>query len=240
MKSSDIGHKGARGGRGGSPYGPASQCQARACIAILNCGSLTRERRKLRVCSIRVPGLCGRPLFDRIDRMIWNEQILFIHAPKTGGMSLTEYLATSLPGYRETEKRHETLAEARAVFAHDGRNLEDFCAIFVVIRDPYALEISRYNYLRLDRPVDRGRAQEIALTGDFKRYLRDAPFFGHLPPRLDLYYHEAGYVPGNLTVLRHERLAEEVARHISPFLTKPEAVLPRVNTTASARFEEVL
>ncbi len=170
--------------------------------------------------------------------MIWNDQILFIHAPKTGGMSLTRYLATHLTGYQDTEKRHETLAEARAAFAQHGRLLEDFRAIFVVMRDPYTLEISRYNYLRLGHRVDQGKAQEIALTSDFKTYLREAPFFGYFPPRLDLYYHESGYVPANLIVLRHERLEEEAVRHLWPFLSNPGAPLPRINRTASACFEE--
>ena len=164
--------------------------------------------------------------------------MLFIHAPKTGGMSLTQYLAAHLPGYRDTEKRHETLAEARTVFAQQGRRLEDFRAIFVVMRDPYALEISRYNYLRLGHAVDRGKAQEIALASDFKSYLGRAPFFGYFPPRLDLYYHEAGRMPPNLTILRHERFAQEVREHIAPYLTRGNAPLPHINPTAPARFEE--
>lgn len=171
--------------------------------------------------------------------MVWNERMLFVHAPKTGGVSVTQYLLDHLPSCQTTEKRHETLAQARALLAEGGRRLEDFDGIFVVVRDPYALEISRFNYLRLNHPVDRGKAQDIAMAGDFKRYLREAPFFGHFPPRLDLYYHEAGQVPSNLTILRHERLAEEVAKHITPFyLSKSNAAFPRINTTSRARFEE--
>ena len=155
--------------------------------------------------------------------MIWNEQILFIHAPKTGGMSLTHYLTDHLPDGRVTEKRHETLAEARAELANEGRRLEDFEKVFVVMRDPYMLEISRFNYLRLGHPWDVGKAQEVALNGDFKRYLAEAPFFGYFPPQLDLYYHENGSTPANLVVLRYERLNEEVEKHIAPFCREAAA-----------------
>jgi hypothetical protein len=171
--------------------------------------------------------------------MIWNEQILFIHAPKTGGMSLTHYLSDHLPDGRVTEKRHETLAEARAELANEGRRLEDFEKVFVVMRDPYTLEISRFNYLRLGHPWDVGKAQEVALHGDFKRYLAEAPFFGYFPPQLDLYYHENGSTPANLVVLRYERLNEEVEKHIAPFCREGADVpLPRLNVTAKACFED--
>lgn len=165
--------------------------------------------------------------------------MLFIHAPKTGGMSVTQYLSDYLSNCHVTEKRHETLAEARVELAKRGRLLKDFSRIFVVMRNPYTLEISRFNYLRLGHPWDAGKAQVLALTGDFKHYLREAPFFGHFPPRLDLYYQDSGLVPANLSILRYERLAEEVAEQVAPFcLTSPGALLPRVNATDKSVFED--
>lgn len=170
--------------------------------------------------------------------MIWNQDILFLHAPKTGGMSITAYFSDHLSNYRITEKRHETLAEARSELASLGIALEAFQQIFVVLRNPYTLEISRFNYLRLGRPWDKGPDQELALSGDFKRYLREAPFFGHFPPRLDLYYHEDGRAPANLRVLRYERLEDEIRQHVAPFLRTANAPLPHENPTIAARFEE--
>ncbi|MEO7725400.1 MAG: hypothetical protein ABIU29_12070 [Chthoniobacterales bacterium] len=138
-----------------------------------------------------------------------------------------------------TEKRHETMAEARSELAKQGRCLEEFRNIFVVMRDPYGLEISRYNYLRIGRPWDAGKEQDLAMTGDFKRYLAEAPFFGHFPPRLDLYYHESGSTPDNLTVLRYERLNDEVERWIAPFFgLDSNPPLPRINETSRASFED--
>ena len=97
--------------------------------------------------------------------------------------------------------------------------LERFEKIFVVMRNPYALELSRFSYLRQNLPQDRGIAQDIALEGDFRKYLERAPFFGMTPPRLDLYYHINGSMPDNLVILRYEHLADAIERSIAPFLT---------------------
>ena len=167
--------------------------------------------------------------------MIWNESILFIHAPKTAGMSMTtmlrDYLkgAISLTGPYEASsvqgeieyipgKRHETLHDAATFFGGRHIRLEHFEQIFVVMRSPYELELSRFAYLQKNLSWDRGKAQEIALEGDFRQYLATAPFFGMNPPRLDLYYHIDGRIPDNLVILRYEKLAVEIERHIASYL----------------------
>ena len=167
--------------------------------------------------------------------MIWNESILFIHAPKTAGMSMTTMLrdhlkgAISFTGPHEASsaqggieyisgKRHETLHDAATFFGERHILLEQFEQIFVVMRSPYELELSRFAYLQKDLPWDRGKAQQIALEGDFRQYLATAPFFGMNPPRLDLYYHIDGHIPDNLVILRYEQLAVEIERHIAPYL----------------------
>jgi hypothetical protein len=166
--------------------------------------------------------------------MIWNDEILFIHAPKTGGMSLTKLLTENLPSAQATEARHETISVAKEKLG----DLSRFKRIFVVMREPYTLEISRYNYLRIGHPVDRGVAQNLALAGDFKEYLRKAPFFAKFPPRLDLYYHDGlGRVPENMVILRYESLAQDIAAHVYPFLTA-HAEIPRLNVTGESRFED--
>lgn len=168
--------------------------------------------------------------------MIWNESILFVHAPKTAGMSMTSMLCEHLRGavrvtgpYEAQSgegrlkympgKRHETLSDADSFFAERNIRLAQFERIFVVMRSPYDLELSRFAYLQKDLPQDRGKAQKIALEGDFRRYLATAPFFGMNPPRLDLYYHVDGNIPDNLVILRYEQLAHDIERHIAPYLS---------------------
>ena len=102
--------------------------------------------------------------------MVFNESLLFIHIPKAGGTSCTNYLckhlaqpsfssslqsqtddwlfnAKLLPGYS-----HETLSEAYA--AHEnthrqsGIDVRAIRVILAVIRDPVTLELSTYNFYR--------------------------------------------------------------------------------------------
>ena len=192
---------------------------------------------------------------DRRRSMIWNNSILFIHAPKTAGMSMTTLLCRSLEGpvsitgpydeqYREGKvthipgKRHETLIDAASFFTYRNVRLEQFEKIFVVMRNPYELELSRYAYLKKNLPQDRGMAQDIALEGDFRNYLSKAPFFGMNPPRLDLYYHFNGAMPDNLVILRHERLSSDLELHLAPYLEAGYA-LPRENQSKHKGVDEM-
>lgn len=177
--------------------------------------------------------------------VIWNDTILFIHTPKTAGMSMTSLLCEELPGpifvtgpydeqHREGKvvyvpgKRHETLIDAASFFTYRNMRLEQFEKIFVVMRNPYDLELSRYAYLRKNLPQDRGRAQDIALESDFSEYLATAPFFGMFPPRLDLYFHLNGAMPENMTILRYERLSADISLYMQPYLSSFDA-LPHEN-----------
>lgn len=185
--------------------------------------------------------------------MIWNDDVLFIHAPKTAGMSLTAVLTANLSGkvfmtgHSDTEtrsdltllpgKRHETMAEAQQFLKIHGRELSEFKLVFAVMREPYTLEISRYNYLRLNHPWDRGSAQKIALEGSFKSYLENAPFFGHYPPRLDLYYHIDNLIPSNVVYFKYEHINQDIKDHLFPFL-KHRPVFPHENKTGDSSFNK--
>ncbi len=184
--------------------------------------------------------------------MIWNDEVLFLHMPKTGGMSLTAYLLENLAGpVRFTAdvmprvkphrakfiegRRHETMADAESYFTYRGRSIEDFEAIFVVIRNPYDLEVSRFHYLQAGHKGDAGPAQDLALAGDYEKYLREAPFFGANPPRLDRYMRLGSVVPESLRVLRHEHLADDFDEMIGPHLRHDAPKkLPRLNASKRA------
>lgn len=186
--------------------------------------------------------------------MIWNNKILFIHTPKTAGMSMTGMLLESLDGPvsitgpfdNRTEngvqylqgKRHETLVDAESFLTYRNKSIRDFEKIFCVMRNPYDLELSRYSYLRKNLPHDKGPAQTIALENDYKNYLRQAPFFGMNPPRLHLYFSINGHLPENLVVLKFERLNEDIKTFMSPYM-KPGYQLPFENASTHKKYEEV-
>jgi hypothetical protein len=174
--------------------------------------------------------------------------------PKTAGMSMTELLKTCLsgrvfitePGARKvlenvvylSGKRHETLCDAESFFIYLNKSIFDFKKVFCVMRNPYDLELSRYSYLRLGHAHDKGPAQEIALSSDFKGYLANAPFFGMNPPRFNLYFTFNGVLPDNLIVLRYETLAQDIDRYMSPYL-KPGGKLPSINKSRHKSYSKV-
>src|SRR4051812_21611462 len=97
--------------------------------------------------------------------MLFSKDLLFVHVPKTGSMSVTEYLLRVLPPpiWYATHshdgalpagvtlmpgKRHEHLREAHEIARRHGMDLEDFRMILAAVRNPYALEVSRYAYLQ--------------------------------------------------------------------------------------------
>jgi hypothetical protein len=158
--------------------------------------------------------------------------VLFVHAPKTAGTSVVEYLVKNLPGekiltmppghvaQKGTQTvpgtRHETLAQAIKVAEGLGFGVDDFSLLLAVTRNPYDLEVSRYAYLRLGHPWDRGRPQEIALTGDFDRFCREAGYpWGH-PTPIERWYTLDGHVPSNMRLLRFEHLDGDLAQALSP------------------------
>ena len=177
--------------------------------------------------------------------MLFSDQVLFVHVPKAGGMSITRYLlnelsgplALSVPermfeharGMVEHEdvhgrltlidgKRHETLPEAAEVLRSHGRGLDDFSIVLAIARSPYELELSYF--LHLQKPhVQERRGPD----GFFVRLARLGDFerfceeapFYNVNP--DDYFLLDGKQPSNMHIVRFERFAEEVPRLVSPF-----------------------
>lgn len=186
--------------------------------------------------------------------MIWNDKILFIHTPKTAGMSMTTMLLESLQGSvfvtgpfeRKTEgnigylpgSRHETLVDAQSFFTYRNMDIAAFERMFAVMRNPYDLELSRYAYLRQGLPQDKGPAQDIAMAEPFKEYLKKAPFFGMKPPKLHYYFTFNGVLPDNLVVLKFENLAADIETYLAPYL-KDKFKLPFDNVSKHKKYQEV-
>lgn len=188
--------------------------------------------------------------------MLFNDRILFIHVPKTGGMSVTRFLIENIPGpftislpkgHKSPSpdidpiegKRHERLADAARLLAKHGRTLDEFETILAVIRNPYDLEVSYYHYKRLGYKYDAGKAQNLALAGDFSAFARKAPYYGRLPARIHEWYEIDGACPPNLRILRFESLRSELLELVSRFGPLKHD-LGRENTTRHGPFEEYL
>jgi hypothetical protein len=99
--------------------------------------------------------------------MVFNRDVLFLHVPKTGGVSVTNYLLQVLPApvYYVTKgpvkqaadregvsfiagEAHQTLATARKFLPAYGFELEQFPRILATLRNPYDLTVSYYTYKR--------------------------------------------------------------------------------------------
>lgn len=135
-------------------------------------------------------------------------------------------------------RRHETLMDAQSFFTYRNMDLTGFERIFAVMRNPYDLELSRYAYLRKNLPQDRGPAQNIALENDYKDYLKQAPFFGMNPPRLNLYFSMNGALPDNLTVLKFENLNNDIETYMGAYLSSGYK-LPFENVSKHKKYQDV-
>jgi hypothetical protein len=192
--------------------------------------------------------------------MIWNNQLLFIHVPKTGGMSVSSLFLDKLPrpvfcsvptGQREPNapadvtyvegKRHENLEEARGLLQAHGRELDQFECIIAVVRNPYEMEVSRYFYLRLGHPWDKGPAQRLALEDTFEEFAVRSPYLGRADNRVEAFYTLAGERPASLRVLRQEHLQVELPELMAELgLGSVGWDLPSKNQTEHAPFGEYL
>jgi hypothetical protein len=189
--------------------------------------------------------------------MLWNRQLLFIHVPKTAGMSITEHLMRWLSGpvylavpeghkprdppqhVRVVQgRRHATLEQARDALATYGVNLYDVPLISAVVRNPYEMEVSRFFYLRKGNPWDAGPDQELAMSGNFEEF---AVGIGCDSLRLERYYTLDGRMPSNFHVLRFERLQEDFSQ-LATFLALPETAgpLPQENVTSHRPYGEYM
>ena len=172
--------------------------------------------------------------------MIFNDDILFLHVPKTGGLSATRYLLDTLPkplvithpihvpgleerGIAQLDgARHESMAEARETLRALGRDIPEFKMVLVGMRNPYDQEVSRYAYLRQGHHWESGPEQDLALASDFETFAvgncqaggrwnrHDFEADTTCPNEIQDYYTLDGVIPDNLRVIRFEHLAEDL------------------------------
>jgi hypothetical protein len=159
------------------------------------------------------------------QRVVFTDDLLYIHVPTTAGMAVSDALLRALPTpvyyavqkghegrYRRATviegRRHQRLADADAWFAEQGlpHRVASFRHVLAMVRNPYALEVSRYHYLRKGHAWDAGKAQDLALSGDFAAFVRGSRWWFDFAD----YYSIDGRVPPNLRVLRQESFYREL------------------------------
>ena len=187
--------------------------------------------------------------------MVFNDDLLFLHVPKTAGMAISEALMRSLPapvyyavqdGHAGdsapgvtvmTGRRHQNLATADAWFESAGlpHRVATFRHVLVMVRNPYAMELSRFHYLRKGHAWDRGKAQELALAGDYAAFVAGSRWWFDFRD----YYTLDGDVPDKLRIVRQEDYAATLTLTCGDCLALPLDV-PEVNRSHDSDYREVM
>lgn len=159
--------------------------------------------------------------------MLWTDDFLFLHFPKTAGKSLTHALVQTLgrpmtcviskgqvseladcdnTGLTIIEGwAHENMRAARERLAECNKTLESFKAIILGIRNPYDLMVSNYFFMRKTYKHNRERENfKIAMENDFEDY---AVKVGFAP--IENWMTINGSRPENLRIIRFEHLQED-------------------------------
>jgi len=178
--------------------------------------------------------------------MIFNQHLLFIHVPKTGGTSATQYLLDVLPKpvyytHRPHDRRmsgdgvvrlpgrtHESLAEARDVVRGHGFDLDRFPAILAVLRNPYSLKVSLYTYFQ-SRDLPNASSQEhirIARTSDFAAFVRRKQ-----RTTIHRFFETDGRIPDNMRIIKYEGMVDGIKNELRRLGIPPDRDFPWRNSS---------
>jgi hypothetical protein len=192
--------------------------------------------------------------------MLFNQDLLFLHVPKTGGMAVTQKLLEILPkpiyyglpkgcNYKAHNpleiiitvgKRHGNLQDAQKWVAEYGKTLASFKKIVAAIRNPYAMEVSRYFYLRIGHSWDQAEAQKIALNNDFETFAVNSAYFGRKLSRIEDYFLLDGIIPDNLKVIKQEQLEVDLAEILAELNITLDTPIIKVNNTKHKDYHQYL
>jgi len=192
--------------------------------------------------------------------MLWSDDFIYLHAPKTAGKSLTRYFLSVWPrpihGYiakgqfaeiadldptdlhLEAGRGHEGMHFAWKLFEERGVQIRNLKAIFVSVRNPYDLMVSNYFFQRetYERwPEARSNANfRLAASTDFDEYCRRST------AAPDVHWLKNGsHLPRNLRLIRFERLNEEIPALAREF-GWPDVAFPHLNPSRRDDFHQYL
>ena len=194
--------------------------------------------------------------------MVFNDDILFIHIGKTGGTSAADYLCRTLSepvynaiperahgkkiGHEITVKgqRHGTLEEAKEFVKKYDKTIDDFKEIIAVIRHPYNLEISLFNYykrLLKNQPTildNAPKRKEIIENGTFEAFVK-GKFYHRHGLNIRNYVTIDGNIPKNTRIIKFENLHEEFTE-IGRKYGNGNPDFPHLNKTKSVNLEKYI
>ncbi len=177
--------------------------------------------------------------------MVFNDELIFIHIGKTGGMSCSRFLLENLkptvynchPGADNEigrwpkmhgalplcdTHRHWTLAQSLDYLnLFNGKGLDDFKKVVAVVRDPLSLEYSFFTHLqkphvREQRGLNAKPLFDLA-DGDFLEFVKRA---GYHAPGLsqDDFVRLDGEIPDCVELVKFESLDPDFENAVKPFL----------------------
>jgi hypothetical protein len=191
--------------------------------------------------------------------LVFNDRVLALHVPKTGGNSLSVFLLQTLDRpivYQSWHPRseidhdavtfirgnpHASLRDAAALAHNYGIELSDFSVILAVLRNPYELEVSRYESFRqqVHDPALSSRDHELARTLDFPSYIKAylAPNGVPLSRNLQRLISIDDKIPANLRFIRFERLVPETRMRLLEAGITADGDFPWLNQSIHAPAE---
>ena len=189
--------------------------------------------------------------------MLWCEDYLFVHYPKTAGKTLTRFFVQAWPrpisGFIskgqvneladcELEKTgivvgrgHENLRQSQEIVAGAGGDILKMKGIFCCIRNPYDLMVSNYHFMRQTYEANSQRPNfVIAHENDFVNFCEKVGVSSPMN-----WMALGGVQPDNLQIIRFEQMNDDLNMYAKKFgFDMP--VLGHLNASKRAHYSEYL
>ncbi len=157
-----------------------------------------------------------------------SNSVLFIHYPKAGGFSVDDYLRRCIPDItrRGLHTRHHYARHIENLTGHDPLA---FDCLLCVVRNPYAVQVSRYHYWHQE--YEQGKRYphaRLAHSLTFNQWLRHERS-GHGPYEYHKWYRIGDSDPPNLCIIKLENLADELPKAVAPYASGKLPTIKHLN-----------